>query len=160
MTCALERSVSHPGVLAVAEGSVQLLSDGGMFVGFGAEPYFSRFSGQGEILVDGHLPKDVTSYRAFVADFATVPTTKPAVAVGTAASGEHIVYVSWNGATEVVAWRVFSGAKSIALSPTATADWSDFETAVATHTAGPYFQVAALDSAGHELGRSSVVKVS
>ncbi len=88
MTCALERSVSHPSVLAVAEGSVQLLSDGGMFVGFGAEPYFSRFSAQGEILVDGHLPKDVTSYRAFVADFATVPTTKPAVAVGTAASRE------------------------------------------------------------------------
>ncbi len=160
MTCALERSVSHPGVLAVAEGSVQLLSDGGMLVGFGAEPYFSRFSAQGELLVDGHLPKDVTSYRAFVADFATAPTDKPVVAVGPGANGDHIVYVSWNGATEVVAWRVFAGALSSSLLATATADWADFETAVALNSPGPYFQVAALDGAGHELGRSEVVKAS
>ena len=160
MTCTLERFVSHPGVLAVAEGSVQLLSDGGMLVGFGAEPYFSRFSAQGEILVDGHLPKDVTSYRAFVADFATVPTDKPAVAVGSAANGSHIVYVSWNGATEVVAWRVFAGATSSALSAAATADWADFETALTVNSAGPYFQVAALDSAGRQLGRSDMVKAS
>ena len=160
MTCTLERSVSHPGVLAVAEGSVQLLSDGGMLVGFGAEPYFSRFSAQGELLVDGRLPKDVTSYRAFVADFATVPTDKPAVAVGSPANGSHIVYVSWNGATEVVAWRVFAGATSSALSAAATADWADFETALTVNSAGPYFQVAALDSAGRELGRSDLVKAS
>jgi hypothetical protein len=158
MTCSLERFVSHPGVLAVAEGSVQLLNDGGMLVGFGAEPYFSRFSAQGEVLVDGHLPKDVTSYRAFVTDFATVPTDKPAVAVGSAANGGHIVYVSWNGATEVVAWRVFAGAMSSALSAAATADWADFETALTVNSAGPYFQVAALDGAGHELGRSDTVK--
>jgi hypothetical protein len=158
MTCTLARSVSHPGVLAVAEGSVQLLSDGGMFVGFGAEPYFSRFSAQGEILVDGHLPKDVTSYRAFVADFATVPTDKPAVAVGPGANGNHIVYVSWNGATEVVAWRVFAGTTSSALLAAATADWANFETAVAVSSAGPSFQVAALDGAGREIGRSEVVK--
>jgi hypothetical protein len=160
MTCSLERFVSHPGVLAVAEGSVQLLNDGGMLVGFGAEPYFSRFSAQGELLVDGHLPKDVTSYRAFVSDFATVPTDKPAVAVGSAANGSHIVYVSWNGATEVVAWRVFAGATSSALSVEATADWADFETALTVHSAGPYFQVAAVDSAGRELGRSDTVKAS
>ena len=160
MTCTLKRSVSHPGVLSVAEGSLQLLGDGAMLVGFGAEPYFSRFSAQGELLVDGHFPKDVTSYRAFVADFATVPTGKPAVAVGSAANGNHIVYVSWNGATEVVAWRAFAGAKSSTLLAAATADWADFETAVTVNNAGPYFQVAALDSAGCELGRSDTVKAS
>jgi len=160
VTCTLERSVSHPGVLAVAEGSVQLLGDGGILVGFGAEPYFSRFSARGEILVDGHLPTDVTSYRAFVADFAAEPTGKPAVAVGSAANGSHIAYVSWNGATEVVAWRVFAGATSSALSAAATADWADFETAVTVNNAGPYFQVAALDKAGRELGSSDMVKAS
>ncbi|HTW07438.1 MAG TPA: arylsulfotransferase family protein [Acidimicrobiales bacterium] len=158
MTCTLERSVSHPGVLAVAEGSVQLLGDGGMLVGFGAEPYFSRFSAQGEILVDGHLPADVTSYRAFAADFSTTPTTKPAVAIGSNANGSHTVYVSWNGATEVVAWRAFAGATSSALSAATTTDWADFETAMSVNNAGPYFQVAALDSAGSELGRSEVVR--
>jgi hypothetical protein len=160
MTCSLERFVSHPGVLAVAEGSVQILNDSGMLVGFGAEPYFSRFSAQGELLVDGHLPKDVTSYRAFVTDFATVPTDEPAVALGSAANGSRIVYVSWNGATEVVAWRVFAGATSSALSVVATADWADFETALTVNSAGPYFQVAALDSGGHELGRSDTVKAT
>ncbi|HTW10264.1 MAG TPA: arylsulfotransferase family protein [Acidimicrobiales bacterium] len=157
MTCTLGRSTSHPGVLAVAEGSVQLLKDGGMLVGFGAEPYFSRFSAQGELLVDGRLPDDVTSYRAFVADFATVPEGKPAVAIGSS-GGSHVLYVSWNGSTEVMAWRVFAGTASTSLSSDVTADWAEFETAVTTHSAGPYFQVAALDSGGRELGRSDVVK--
>jgi hypothetical protein len=131
-----------------------------MLVGFGAEPYFSRFSAQGELLVDVHFPKDVTSYRAFVAEFATVPADKPAVAVGASANGSHIVYVSWNGATEVVAWRAFAGATPGALSAAGTADWADFETALTVNSAGPYFQVAALDTAGRELGRSNTVKVT
>ncbi len=110
--------------------------------------------------MDGHFPKDVTSYRAFVADFATVPMGKPAVAIGSAAHASHIVYVSWNGATEVAAWRVFAGASSSGLSAAATADWADFETAVAVPSPGPYFQVAALDTAGRELARSDVVQAS
>lgn len=158
MTCQLERSVSHPGVLAVAEGSVQLLSDGGMLVGFGAEPYFSRFSSTGEILVDGHLPKAVTSYRAFAANFATTPAGKPAVAVS-AGHESHVVYVSWNGATEVVAWRVLAGPKPGELSSSTTTEWADFETAVPVNNAGPYFQVVALDGAGRELGSSDLVNV-
>jgi hypothetical protein len=95
-----------------------------------------------------------------VADFATVPTDKPAVAVGSGANGAHIVYVSWNGATEVVAWRAFAGATSSSLSAAGTADWAEFETALTVDSAGPYFQVAALDSAGRELARSGTVKVS
>ena len=51
----------------------------------------------------------------------------------------------WNGSTEVMAWRVFAGTTSTSLSPDATADWAEFETAMTTHSAGPYFQVAALD---------------
>jgi hypothetical protein len=58
------------------------------------------------------------------------------------------------------AWRVFAGATSSALSAAATAEWADFETALTVNSAGPYFQVAALDTAGGELGRSDTVKAT
>jgi hypothetical protein len=59
-----------------------------------------------------------------------------------------------------VAWRTYAGATSGTLSAGATTDWADFETAVTVSSAGPYFQMAALDAASHELGRSDVVKAA
>ena len=136
-----------------------MLGDGGAFVGWGAQPYFSRFSAQGELLADGRLPDNVSSYRAFVANFATAPTDKPALVVGPNAAGGSTAYVSWNGATEVSAWRVLAGADEGHLGTQATQSWTEFETAVTVNSYGPYFQVVALDGAGRELGSSETVRI-
>jgi hypothetical protein len=148
----------HPArLLAPNQGSLQLLADGGVFVGWGAEPYFSRFSPGGDLLVDGSFPVNVQSYRSFVADVTTTPTDQPVVVIGSNPLGGSSVYVSWNGATEVVAWRVLAGKHQSQLAAVADAEWSDFETAVSVDSRGPYFQVVALDRGGHEIGRSAVV---
>ena len=160
MACTLERAFTHPArILTPNQGSIQVLGDGGAFVGWGAQPYFSRFSAQGELLADGRLPDNVSSYRAFVANLATAPTDKPALVVGPNAAGGSTAYASWNGATEVKAWRVLAGAHESHLAAQATQGWADFETAVSVNSDGPYFQVVALDGAGRELGSSEMVKI-
>jgi Arylsulfotransferase (ASST) len=153
----LAKAFVHPARLLVPnQGSMQMLADGGAFVGWGAQPYFSRFSPEGELVVDARFPTNIQSYRAFNANFTARPTEKPAVAVEENPAGGKIVYVSWNGSTEVAAWKVLGGTRST-LSPLAVSSWADFETAISVNSSGQYFQVVAMDSEGHNLGSSDVV---
>jgi Arylsulfotransferase (ASST) len=157
MQASLEKSFVHPARLLVPnQGSMQMLADGGAFVGWGAQPYFSRFSSEGELVADARFPTNIQSYRAFSAQFTARPTDQPAVAVEDDPVGGKIVYVSWNGSTEVAAWQVLGGART-SLSPLAVADWANFETAISVNSTGPYFQVVAIDSEGRPVGRSEVV---
>ena len=123
MKVSLEKSFVHPArLLAPNQGSVQVLEDGGTLVGWGAQPYFSRFSADGELVLDARFPTNIESYRAFSARFASQPTDRPAVAIGADPVGGKIVYVSWNGSTEVAAWEVLGGPAG-QLTPLALADW-------------------------------------
>jgi hypothetical protein len=154
---ALEMAFVHPArLLAPNQGSVQVLEDGGVLVGWGAQPYFSRFSASGDLVVDARFPTNVESYRAFAAKFVGQPTGPPAVAIETDPVGGKIVYVSWNGSTEVAAWEVLGGPAG-QLTPLALADWAGFETAISVNSTGPHFQVVALDDAGNKIGSSEVL---
>jgi hypothetical protein len=62
----LLREYRHPTpLLATSQGSVQVLPNGNIFVGWGAEPYVSEFSASGELLFDAQLGDKYLSYRAF-----------------------------------------------------------------------------------------------
>ena len=57
MTATLRRQYLHPaGVAAANQGSMQVLPDGRVFVGWGNEPYFSEFAEDGQIRLDGRVP--------------------------------------------------------------------------------------------------------
>jgi Arylsulfotransferase (ASST) len=154
----LDKAFVHPARLLVPnQGSVQVLEDGGVLVGWGAQPYFSRFSAGGELVLDARFPTNIESYRAFSANFTAQPTERPAVAIeNDPVGGGKIVYVSWNGSTQVEAWQVLGGPAG-RLTPLALADWADFETAISVNSTGPHFQVIALDRAGNKLGSSEVL---
>ena len=66
------------------------------------------------------------------------------------------VYASWNGATEVSAWRVLAGSSSGALQAVATAPKRGFETRI-TIESERYVAVQALNRAGRVLGTSATV---
>ena len=156
---ALARAVTHPaGLLAPFEGSVQLLDDGHLFVGWGGEPYSSEFDGQGRLVLDARFPTNDQSYRAFRSPWHAAPTTPPAVALEKDGVGGYAVYVSWNGATEVVDWQVLTGASPASLAPVATVPRAGFETAITVHPSGSYLAVAGLDATGRRLGMSGVLK--
>ena len=154
----------HQALSSGSQGNVQMLADGGAFVGWGAQPYFSEFSASGQLLFDAHMHGSYQSYRAYRFPWVGTPTGAPAIAAVAAKAGgggSVTVYASWNGATLLASWRVLAGPSAAALAPVATAADSGFETAIATPAGvGPttYVAVQALDSSGAVLATSRTIK--
>jgi hypothetical protein len=69
------------------------------------------------------------------------------------------VHASWNGATEVAAWRVLAGPGSGPLSARATIPAQGFESSTTLPVKYARVAVQALDSAHHVLGTSHTVQV-
>ncbi|HEX3801671.1 MAG TPA: arylsulfotransferase family protein [Solirubrobacteraceae bacterium] len=154
----LKRAFQHPArFLAWTLGSVQIRPDGNVFVGWGAQPYFSEFSPDGELLVDGQFDGATRSYRTFLTDWLGSPTDKPAMVARANSGGGFLIYVSWNGATEIDHWTVLAGTDPASLQPVGSQPWSGFETTIVVNSTGPLFVAAAIDRKGNELGRSEVV---
>jgi hypothetical protein len=64
------------------------------------------------------------------------------------------VYASWNGATEVRAWRVLAGSAGGALATVGTAARSGFETEIPVAARYDHFEVQALSASGQVIGAS------
>jgi hypothetical protein len=105
------------------------------------------------------MPSGYRSYRALVHDWAGTPTEPPAIAVRANPAGGTLVYASWNGATDVRSWSVLAGQDATSLEVVGAQPWSGFESAIAVNSNAPYFAVAAMSSAGKELGRSAIGKI-
>lgn len=94
----------------------------------------------------------VACYRAHKADWVGHPTTTPDVY---ALNG--MVYVSWNGATEVAYWNVYSTGILGYMSYVGSVNKTGFETSYNTSIDIGYVQVGAYTADGEFLGNSSEV---
>ena len=160
MHVTLRRAYVHPGtVFAATAGSAQMLPDGGMFVGWGAQPRFSQFLPDGRLLLDGTMASGAQSYRAFAREWKGHPTERPAIAVRRA-DGGAIMYASWNGATDVASWTVFAGRSEGSLSTAGSGRRSGFETQIGVRSTGPYFAAQANDAFGRPLATSLPVMIA
>jgi hypothetical protein len=154
-TAALVRALDHsPSLLSTFEGSAQVLPNDHVFVGWGEQPYFTEFDRRGRQIFDGRFVGPLTSYRAYEFVWHGQPTTPPAAAVSRGANGASTVYASWNGATDVVRWRVLAGQTPNSLSPVHSTRAHGFETAIQAQTEAPYVAVQALSGTGQVLGTS------
>jgi hypothetical protein len=150
---------SSPELSSDSQGSAQSQPDGAMFVGWGAEPYFSEFSSSGQLLYDAHWHGSYESYRAYRFPWAATPATAPAIAASTVKAGAPVtVYASWNGATEVASWHVLAGPSPTQLTPVASAAKNGFETTLATPAPEAYVAAQALNGAGAVIGTSATIK--
>jgi hypothetical protein len=155
MKATLKQSYTHPAGLAAAnQGSMQVLADGRVLVGWGNLPYFSEFAADGTLLLDGQFPVGDQSYRAFAADWAGHPADRPAVAARVNPAGGSVVYASWNGATEFDRWTVLAGRTAGDLRQVGSQRRTGFETMITVNTTGPYFAGAAHDGSGRTLAHS------
>jgi hypothetical protein len=102
------------------------------------------------------MPGVNISYRAFRNTWVGLPLTRPSAAVRQV-NGNPVVYASWNGSTETVAWRLRAGSNSKALAPVSTTSRTGFETTLTTPTTSRFYQVQALDAQGHVLGTSRIL---
>ncbi|MGO2646699.1 MAG: hypothetical protein ACTH96_00830 [Brevibacterium aurantiacum] len=64
--------------------------------------------------------------------------------------------MSWNGATEVAAWRILSGDSEEQLTETAVVDREGFETAADVTPTGSRIVVEALDENKEAIGSTTV----
>lgn len=161
MRATLQRSYVHPARLQVAnQGSMQVLADGEVLVGWGNLPYFSQFTANGTLILDGQFPVGDQSYRTFTAAWTGQPTDKPAVAARVNPAGGSTVYASWNGATELDSWTVLAGSSASGLKQVGSQRRSGFETAITVNSEGPYFAVTANDASGNPLGQSATVRLA
>ena len=161
MRATLRRSYAHPAGLAAAnQGSMQVLADGEVIVGWGNLPYFSQFTANGTLILDGQFPIGDQSYRAFTAAWTGHPTDKPAAAARVNPAGGSVVYASWNGATEVSSWTVLAGKTADALAKVGSQPRGGFETVITVSSEGPYFAVTAQGAGNNVLGQSATVRIA
>ncbi|MBA2510228.1 MAG: arylsulfotransferase family protein [Rubrobacteraceae bacterium] len=160
MKADLVREYVHTGRrLSVTQGNAQRLPNGNAFVGWGSEPGFSEFHGDGELLFDVNFPGGVESYRAFRFPWVGRPGDEPAVAAEPGPTpGEISVHASWNGATEVTSWGILAGPAPDRLKTLGFVPRDGFETSMVVRTDDPYFGVKAVDRRGRTLGRSAAVR--
>jgi hypothetical protein len=160
MTATLLRQYTHPQILSASQGSVQLLANGNVFVGWGEVPHVSEFDHSGTMLFDALLGHQYQSYRAFRLPWTGQPAELPAIAI-TRRGAELTAYASWNGATDVHSWQLLAGAHDGDLRPVSSGRSTGFESTLHTRLPGPLLAVQALDARGAPLGpRSNAVVVS
>jgi Arylsulfotransferase (ASST) len=154
MTATLLREYTHAKILSGSQGSMQLLANGNVFVGWGEAPHVSEFDYAGLLLFDAVLGEKYQSYRAFRLPWTGSPAESPAIAVSD--HGRHrTVYASWNGATDVEHWQLLAGDQASDLRVVSSVQSDGFETVLrTTSAAGPHLAVQALDAGGAPLGQS------
>jgi hypothetical protein len=161
-TAKLVRAYPHPGgpLLADSQGNMQTLHSESVVIGWGAIPSVSELAQNGALLFDAHLPPGSSSYRAFRFSWSGHPLSPPAVSAKVLATGDSTaVFASWNGATDVTAWRVLAGPDGASLTPQATMPDSGFESSITFPNAYAYVAVQALGPAGELLATSPTVSV-
>ncbi len=160
LTANLVREYYHPDkILGETQGNMQVLDNGNVFIGWGSEPSFSEFGGDGQLLYSASLPPNAESYRAYRSPWTGRPDEKPAIAAESGEGDEATVYASWNGATEVAEWQVLAGPNSDRLKSVGSVAREGFETAIVVNTTEPYVAVQGRDSSNEVLGVSETIRL-
>lgn len=111
----LLHSYAHtPAIYTGFTGSAQVLINGDVLVDWANVPEITEFDSSGNVNMD--LSLSGFSYRGFRAAWDGQPTQPPAVAAQASGTGTN-VWASWNGSTEVAAWRVLGGSDASHLAP-------------------------------------------
>ena len=156
----LARQFLHPLALQASScGSVRVLPNGNVFVGWGAEPFVSEFSSDGELLLDARFGAGYSGYRAFRTPWSAGGQGRPSIAAKRNGTGTTVLWVSWNGDTQVQRWLVLAGASKGALRPLGTHPRAGFETAIQIAGQPQLLAVRGLDAHGKLLGTSPTLKL-
>jgi EmrB/QacA subfamily drug resistance transporter len=125
-------------------GDTQPLQNSNTFVGWGSAPYFTEYGPSGKLLLEGSFPGSDLSYRSMVEQWVGLPLSSPAGAARER-NGRITAYASWNGATQVVSWRLLASlGASHQLAAATTVPRSGFETAIPVPSDYQSYQVQAL----------------
>lgn len=164
MTAQVTREYWHPtSLVSDAMGSYGVLDNGNVLVGWGWNPAFTEHTADGECVFDVQFapwqPSEDdfinANYRIYKDDWVAYPAWPPAAVVE-----DGVMYVSWNGATEVTHWALYTASSPESLEQSAITRTKGFETSIAVGEAR-YVQAKALGKNGDVLpgGSSAVIEV-
>jgi hypothetical protein len=168
-------SSNSESLSSISQGNVQALEDGNLLVGWGSEPYISEHSPNGTMVWQASWEDQPSAnYRAYKGLWHGQPdNTRPAVwSYSKTKKSRTVIYVSWNGATEVQSWNVygasdpqfsFSGSTFKSNTSAITKILSEnpkkgFETQVWLEDHRPYVMVGAVNKHGEEMKNSTLMK--
>lgn len=138
-----------------SQGNLQELDNGNVVIGWGSEPYFSEFTNDGKLLYDATFTGG-SNYRAYRFDWQATPSAPPTATRSEPGEGITRVHMSWNGASDVAAWRILSGNSEEQLEETAVVDRTGFETAADITPAGSRIVVEAVNEDKERIGSTIV----
>jgi len=163
------KSYENPrGVRSSSQGSMQVIPQDGrdskVLVGFGLNAAWTEFDADDTVLCDVHFGAetswergDIQSYRAYKFAWTGRPEKRPAIDIS---DDDVEIYVSWNGATEVVDWILQCSEEMIddeqAWADVVRMSKTGFETVIPIPESGGlgdarYVRVIALGEAGRRL---------
>jgi Arylsulfotransferase (ASST) len=89
-TATLLASEDQPeGLAAPSQGNAQTTRQGGLFVGWGALPYFSEFNRFGQLIFNAEFPAGVNTYRAYLEPWPSHDSGWPWHGGGRGGQGPH-----------------------------------------------------------------------
>jgi hypothetical protein len=145
-------------LLSGSQGNLARLAGGNWLVGYGGLPDFTEFDDAGHVLLDGSFGKGVQDFATYIARWRGSPAGPPSLAVQPRGARQALLAASWNGATDVAAWRVLEGPAPGHMRPLTSVPRRGFETTVAVPVRGAYVSVQALDAGRHVLGTSLALR--
>ncbi len=156
-TASLVATISNPTpIYSQTQGDLERLPDGDWWIGWGNVNESSEVSPDGTLLYAAHTPPGSQSYRSLRFAWSGRPSTLPSVALVRHGDGALRAFVSWNGASGVVRWRLAAAAERGPLHTVRTVARSGFETALLVPSYARFISVAALDARGRVLATSRV----
>jgi hypothetical protein len=155
----LERDYTLHGLVVPAQGNVQPLASGDVFVGWGSGSATSEFSKRGKLLFDATFGTTLSSYRAYLETWVGIPTAPPSLAMAKR-NGDLTVYASWNGSTQTQSWELLGGSDAAHLTTLATKNSSGFQTDFQLTSAPAVVQVVARGADGAALRSSPTVSTA
>lgn len=122
MTARTIRTYDHPTEgSAPGQGYLQLLENGNAFSAWRNQTMISEHGPDSRLLMEAQIESEMRSYRSYKFEWTGYPQTPPDVYAMAVQDYPHplmnstrilsdmttVVFVSWNGATEVKAWRLW-----------------------------------------------------
>ncbi|KAJ5563756.1 hypothetical protein N7535_008920 [Penicillium sp. DV-2018c] len=149
-----------------ARGSARVLPNDNIFVGWSEYGYSSEHSPNGTLLMTARFDSErYSTYRAYKGEFTGRPNTPPDLVASVYGTREQdtttLIYVSWNGATDVAQWNFYAqadeGGQSVLIG---TTNKTDFETMFIADGYMDFVPAEAIDAEGNVPHTSEVKRTS
>jgi hypothetical protein len=149
------------GILVGSQGSLQTLPNENVFIGWGSAANVSEYLEDGTPIFFATMDRG-SSYRSFKFKWTGSPIGLPALwaFARSSTSQQTVAYMSWNGATEVHSWNVYTVANDGGIKKFELAGHSmktSFETNVTISGFHAQIFVEAVAANGSSLGNSSIM---